>query len=71
MTSKRLCLNGMPAIATGDSPTHLRVRLYIPTSNDTIVVWAKFTEVTPAQWRRNVRAKLYRHGHKIRVDERL
>jgi hypothetical protein len=45
VTSKRLCLDRMPAIATGDCPTHLRVRLYVPTSNDTLVVWAKFAEV--------------------------
>lgn len=71
MTSKRLCLDGMPAIVTGDSPTYLRVRLYPPTSNATVVIWAKFSEVNPAEWQRNVRAKLYHHGHKIKVNERL
>ena len=43
---RRGFLVGQRVHVTGDCPTHLRVRLYIPTSNDTVVVWAKFTEVS-------------------------
>jgi hypothetical protein len=40
VTSKKLHIDGMPGLVTGDSPSHVRVRIYLPETNGrTWVVW--------------------------------
>lgn len=48
VTSRRLCMNRMPGVVTGDAPGHIRVRVTVPTTTMTASVWCKKGEVKKA-----------------------
>ena len=51
VTSKRLHLDGMPGVVTGDAPGYLRVRITIGGANITASIWARPREMKKARRR--------------------